>query len=348
MQNSVLPSTPRICVRCGRSRRAGEVECPGLLEGGERCGCELYSDRVRGDARPAEPEAAPLRGLLGELLQLPAGDVAVVYGPKGAGKSTLALTAFDAPIYLTSEMPAATILRYARRCKVRLGEIVQYQRQAERCIDGVEVLPVIPLSQEPGEVVDLIIDSISATGEPELAFAALRDFCAVTGARALALVQVTKDHQARGSEAILHMADAVVRVDHRRIVVEKTRSGAGGALPFTLTAAGPRRLVRKGFFSVEGPPYRLLGYPDPTAQFDSLLRRAERDRTFGRELRELREHVAGIAVAGRVSALYAAGAVEPDDWRERARCALLEGAAYYHAELGALITREAELLERSA
>lgn len=319
-----------------------------MLESGERCGCELYSDRVRGDARPAEPEAAPLRGLLGELLQLPAGDVAVVYGPKGAGKSTLALTAFDAPVYLTSEMPAATILRYARRCGVRLGEIVQYRRQAERCVDGVEVLPVLPLSTEPGDVVDLIVDSISATGEPEVAFAALREFCAATGCRALALVQVTKDHQARGSEAILHMADAVVNVAYRRIVVEKTRSGASGALPFELTAAGPRRLVREGFFSVEGPPYRLLGFPDPSAQFDGLLRKAERDRSFGRLLRELREHVPGIAVSARASALYVAGAVEPDDWRERARCALLEGSAYYHAELGQLITTEAELFDRSA
>jgi len=321
------------CLSCGRPRLAGEYDCPAILdEEGTVCGNDIYGHEVSGNIKPALPQSRPVLGILGEVLNLPDGAVAVLYGGKGVGKTTLALAALERPCFISSEMELDDVLRYAGRLGVDLGDHVVKWRRTEA--ELLEELPEIPLHGDTGDIKDIIFDSLTGTGDPYRAYKALERFCTTTGARALALLQVTTKGEARGGTRILHECQSVVRLEpfrsNARIVVEKTRHGPTGSRAYRLSENGPVKPgIMRRYYSVEGSSsrnLRLVSYPSKKGDYADYYRAVEKSKQEGPGL-DL--PAPPLAMAALQSALYASGWIEPEDWIARAETALRADIPYF-------------------
>lgn len=308
-------------MRCGRSRLSGEWSCPA-------CGCDVYADHVPGSARPRKALPSPLGGVLAGLVELHPGQVLLLHGPRGVGKSTVALQALTRPSVVTAEMAPHQVLTYARRIRARLTEV------RVPVWDAAAARIELQLAPERSSR-DVLLDSLTATGRPVEALAALRAWCSERGARAIAIVQQTKEGEARGPSSLGFDCDVEVRLEEvagqRRAVVEKNRNGPEGSRLYRLTEAGAHSAPAPRYYSVEGHGgrYQLRPHPDPGARYAEYLRAVEASmqRDEGGEQLTLPEPPA--AVAAQRSALYRGGWIEPVDHEARAAFALAHGVPYF-------------------
>lgn len=314
-----------ICLGCGRSRRSGEWSCPA-------CAGEDYGSRLEGERELVPPaERGPLLGVLGQLLELRRGDVCLLLGPKGIGKTTIALQAFPEPWFCTNEMGPGTVRRYARRLGVQLAGISQ-----SAIIDADPAVPSPTFSLDLPEPppADVILDSLTESGDPLLAMGACKDLAETHGARVLALSQITSDGTARGGPRLEHLADVVVHLGIlegvRELAVVKNRGGALGSLLYELGPDGARLPTRDGYYTVEGhfPRFRLVRHPDPRARYAGLYLAAERSVSTGEPL-PFRLPDPPLATAASSSRLYPGGFVEPEDAAARRSFARDNGVPYF-------------------
>lgn len=242
----------RYCIDCGRPQGRHEYACPGWP--GSPCGCALYARTVHGDARPGEVWG-PLQGPLAEV-HLPPGRVALLYGGKGAGKSTLALQVLDEPVWVSTEMQPAAVLRYAARVGARVAAVV--------VPDDALDLAAVP-TQLRGR--DVVLDSLSETAAPEQALQAVQEYASENGVRALVIAHVTKSGDMRGTEVLRHRVDLVLRLSveggRRVLELEKNRHGPTKSFELSMSAQGLEAPNRRAYYSIEGSgsALRLVAYP---------------------------------------------------------------------------------------
>lgn len=308
------------CARCARVRRAGEWRCPA-------CGCDAYDDVVAGTARPRKRGKHPLAGVLGRVVELPPGGLLLLHGPRGVGKTSVALGALDRPWLVTSEMEPEELLRYARRLGARVDRVSRPT--------WIEEELRLDLGEPPaGRPRDLVLDSATATGHAVEALVAVRAHVRELGVRAIVLVHETKDGLIRGSSSLGFDCDVDVRIDYdagaRRIEVLKNRFGAEAELRFELGEDGPRLPAADRYYSVEGRPgaYRLEPWPADQARHAAYLRAVEAARAQ-EDGPVLYLPPPPVAVAALPSTLYARGWIEPPDVAGRKAYAQAQGVPYF-------------------
>lgn len=218
-----------ICYRC-QSRYATRVEwCWTCLDTGT-----LIVEPVRPPSAIAgQLQAATARDLVARTwtmvessaypsLRMLRGALAALYGPPGAGKSSMLVKLLDglagAVVLISAEerLGPAVGERLAR-CGVKrsdfhvigqgaIDEVVSLCRRVRACALGIDSLAVTPL--QAGDLRRLQ----EAAGVGLLA----------------ATLQVTKDGVPAGRNAVLHEADVVIRVESLAWIVEKSRYAATG------------------------------------------------------------------------------------------------------------------------
>lgn len=317
-------------MECGRRRLPGEYACPVCL-------CDSYTATVSGRAtpQPIPPEAA-LFGVLAPLL-LPVGYVGLLHGPRGAGKTSLALaalvpsrtgvtlpassrsasvtpddvdaTAAPGPrgvtVY-TSEMDPALVLAYAGRLGVELDDVRTPHRPED---------PHAPIVWDfPQRPTDLILDSLTALGREVDALHDLIAYCTRSGSRALVIAHEVKQRgEVRGSAEIAYLVDLEIRVTreggYRLAEVLKNRFGPEVSIPFTLGGKGAGLPTWDRYYSIEGEGGRYSVKPFPPG---GPYADAYRDPEIIKVLPP-----PPLAVAAQRSPLYAGFWVEPADIAER-------------------------------
>lgn len=304
------------CLSCGRTRAGGEFRCPA-------CRCTVYGPRIPGNLVrvPLQEPGDHLAGLLGRVLdRFPAGRLALLYGPRGIGKSTVALSAWKlgAHVY-TLEMDPALVADYCHRIGTTPAWIIAPSSPSELVY--------------PPEALRVVLDSLSATGpEAVPCLQALLAHCRGTGARAIVVVHTTKAGTIRGPETIPHLADTVVRLEeldgNRALVPEKHRGSPARAVLYRITDRGAVLPAWDRYYSVEGTPpgLRLVAFPSPgtwTRHAGRLARAAKkRDGTLPPPPLAL-----SMLDAGQLG-----GWVEPPDGAERERFSIAHGLAYLRAD----------------
>lgn len=279
-----------------------------------------------GSTIPGEHVPRPLLGILGDLVDLPPGGVALVHGPRGVGKTSLLLQSLENPWVVTCEMVPELVQRYAARMGVRLAGISVPEWQE----DPPELFLNVPRAAEPP---DLLVDSLTATGRPVEALAAVQVYCRHQAARALVIAQQTKEGEVRGSATLGFDVDVEIRLDYdgknRRIIVEKNRFGALGSTTFCMKDGVPALPDFDRYYSVEGEAgrYRLEPYPNPKARYADYLKKAEQSRQQGDEILRLPDPP--LAVSALHCDLYKNGWVEPADFADRRAFAKRYGVPYY-------------------
>jgi len=308
---------PTYCVRCGRQRRPSEFACPGTPVA--PCGGTFYGREVPGTARPS-PTSGPLAGALAGLLELPPGAVALLHGPKGAGKTSIALTALTEPWVSSSEMAPGMVLAYAARMGVRLAGVSTPELLEPRPLEGPPVRLHVPRRHAAG---DVLLDSVTRCGDALGALRALEAHCKATGARGIAIAQHTKEGDVKGPAALEYDCDAIVEVQRGRLNVTKNRFGREDSRLFALEEAGAALPTWDRYYSIEGdgPNYRIVPWPSsPGARFAEPYRAA----TAGKlELPE-----PPIAVAAEHSRVYG-GWIAPPDVAQRKQFAASNGLTFW-------------------
>ncbi len=257
----------------------------------------------------------PIGGVLGLALpSLPRGFLALLYGRKGIGKSTIALEVFERPWIWANEMTPDRIAAYARR----LG------KRAHTFVVPGDPLVLSPRAREG------IFDSVSATRSPLETMKTLHAHCRATGARIVAIAHTTKRGDLAGREALAHEADSLIELDEldgfRRVVPHKHRAGNERTVLFRMGPKGPEAPKWDRYYSIEGtaPGFRIVPFPSRKTRFARRL--AEASEGKGDALPQ-----PPIAVAmedhGRLG-----GWKEPTDTAERRGFALAHGLPYYDAE----------------
>lgn len=303
------------CQRCGRQRERDEYGCPA-------CNCDVYGPDAPGRVmRPADEVLVPLRGVLGRALELGPKGVALLAGSRGSGKTSLAFTAFEHPVVVTAEMTVERARTYCQRLGV---EAARFR------VDLDLEAPDLGLGRERAE---LVVDSLQALGDAVAVLAGVRRWCQETGSRAIVTSQVRKDGQVAGFESIPHDADAVVELrrassGQRECCVTKSRFGAERSILFDL--GGDDQAVNWGarYYSVEGPPYRIVPFPsEKSGLYASFLRAAAKDEDLARRLPS-----PPVAVAGVDGGALYGGWVEPADGPLRRAYAEESGLSYCSME----------------
>lgn len=315
------------CIGCGRTRRAGEHGCPA-------CGAEVYGTAVPGTAVPREREAGEIGGVLAGVIQVPRGKVVLLHGPRGIGKTTVALSMFKLPWVSAPEMDPDEYLRYASRAGFRLACV----NRPVWIGDPVNKILLNPPREADGPEgpADLVLDSVTKTKHPVEALAAVQAWCDQRGARAVVIAQETKEGSPAGSSSLGYDVDIELAMEEyqgrRRIVVEKNRFGPETTVTYDLTDVGAQSPVFSDYYSVEGSlgKYRLVKHPAPRrlARHADYLREAEKRIRKGEESL-LRLPDPPVAVAAQRSDLYPGGWVEPDDRPARAEFARMHGVPYF-------------------
>lgn len=308
---------PEFCARCARQRQAGEYGCP-------ECRGDAYVSSVLGSARPRNPKLQPLGGVLGSLVALPPGAVVLLHGPRGVGKTQIALQALERPWFVSAEMTPERLLSYAKRIKSQIAgcSIAAWSDEA-----GMD------MGLRPGRW-NLVFDSLTATGHPKEALAAVRAHTALCGSRAVVIAQQNKEGDASGPAGLGFDVDVEIRLDieqgQRRIVVEKNRFGPEKSLSYALGKDGPVLPVLDRYYSVEGESgrYRLVSWPSKKHRYGAYLEACEASRN-SEEGDILRLPAPPCAVSALKSALYPGGWCEPQDLSERIAFAELHGIKHY-------------------
>lgn len=291
------------CLICGRAQLQGEWSCP--------CGGCIYGPALSRQEGRQLPSS--LTGLLGQVAALPRGKTLLLYGPRGCGKSTIALQGLPKPVVVSTEMGADMVAAYAKRLKVKLSRVGAPEHDEElgwRWAHGFE------------DAGGIIVDSVTVRDPLEL-FHAARDWGMASGLPVICVSQVTVDGQVRGGSQLAHEADVVVSllpVDGvRELTVEKSRFGPQTSLRFRLDGEGPA-LAGGYFYTVAGdfPGYRLAPYPWSDSEVWAAVEKGELDAPAGPPL----------AVAARRSTLYG-GWVEPPDVNARAAFAERHGVPFW-------------------
>jgi hypothetical protein len=301
----------QFCITCARARLPREWSCPD-------CGEALYGPSV-GAGRVPAPTPTGIVGVLGELTPLPPGKVAVLFGERGSGKSTVALQAIERPAVITTEMGPDRVAEYCGRLGVEL-----VRSAAPELGDDGEWRWEHPCEGATG----LVLDSLNGEGPGHVAaFMALARRLAVSlNLPAICVAQITVEGGVRGGEHAPHAADVVARIERsangwRRLVVEKTRFGPERHTLFQLGGAAglSQQLVGEYFYEVVGAEgrYRLEPYPFHRSEVWAAV-----------EAEELPKQKPPVAAAARKAPLYG-GWVEPPDHLARAAFCAALGVTYY-------------------
>jgi hypothetical protein len=295
------------CVKCARPRESGEFRCVGVTTAGHLCGCTVYDSTVPGSAVPTVPDIPPLFGQLGELLALPRGEVAILLGPRGAGKSGLALTAFRRYWVSSTEMNPPKILEYAARLGARRGLVGCTMLRADGDSDHVDLRVARPALGEPWP--DLIVDAIQH-GEvsPQRVLRQIYSYTRATGARAIAVSQVTRTGEARGGADLEHLCDALLEVTRQRVSVLKSRSGPERSAPHRRAGASPT-VARYYAVETTRQGYAMRMHPGDL-KWGAPFRAAERGNL------DLLPPPP-LALAAKRSTLYGGQWVDAPDWEAR-------------------------------
>lgn len=211
-----------VCFKCGATYQAPTQFCWGCMKGG------FISAKWKPAASSLnqEMEVASTEDIIkrqfGSMAVPSYPGIAVgpnclvmVHGPPGGGKSTMATMWVKGTraVYLSAEEGlSATLGNRVRRCNLSRNETIMW---ISRCsVDGL--LQVV----EEFRARWLVIDSIPMTSfRPDH----LR-LIATNKVRGLVAVQQsTKAGDAAGSQAFLHEADVVIRVEHGKWTIEKSR-----------------------------------------------------------------------------------------------------------------------------
>lgn len=305
----------RFCQRCGRQRERDEYGCPA-------CGCDAYGPDAPGHvARAPSDDLVPLRGVLGRALELGPKAVALLAGSRGSGKTSLAFTAFQRPHIVTAEMTVERARTYCARLGV---EPVRFRVDLDLEADD------LGLGREQCE---LVVDSLQALGDSVAVLRGVRRWCQETGSRAIVTSQVRKDGQIAGFESVPHDADAVVelrRTSSGQRVAEVTKSRFGAERSILFDLGGEDQAVDWGahYYSVEGPPYRIVPFPsEKSGLYSSFLRAATKNAELAATLPPPPLAVAGVDGG----ALYGRW-IEPADGALRRAHAEESGLTYLSME----------------
>ena len=285
-------------------------------------------DHVPSSAVPVERSPTPVGGVLGRVLSMAPGKVAILHGPRGVGKSTLMLDMFPGAWICSDEMEPEQVLAYTARQGVRHGgiSVPRWNEEAQRFDLGV---------RDPwdGRPYDLCFDSATSVGHDLEALQAVQARCRELGTRGLVILQQTKDGDARGDARLTFMCDVEIQLSveqgERRAEVRKNRGGPEVSICYRL---GPRGLELPrfdGYYSIEGEGgrYELVRHPAARRRrYAGLLRSAEASAAKGEPV-ELPPPP--LAVCALRSALYRGGWVEPHDVEERERFASAHGVPYF-------------------
>ena len=273
--------------------------------------------RVSGHITPHIP-AGPLLGLLGLVCVLPPGNVLALFGEAGAGKSALALTAFERPHVTTSEMGPSLVIAYARRNHAEILECVPFRLNDDNSID-------LRVMVGPGGIwPDVVLDSGSGTGDAMAAMKAAKRYAETRNARVIVIMHVRKDGRMRGSAVLEHEPDVLVELTGKRLEVKKSRHGQAMTLQVRRHAESGVHKVRpmSGYFSIEGDDGdapRLVPVPG---------RGSKRAGVFKKKA-GLKLPPPPFAASALKSHLYESGWVEPDDQAERVAYAHAHGIPYF-------------------
>lgn len=288
---------------------------------------------------------------------IPPGKVCIFRGPRGSGKTSLAMpTLADADV-VANEMGPSDYVDFRRRLaetwdhmpvKANVWEFVHAEMDYPHLLNPVTQKPIKqghviglrdPKTGEevnPGALRELIVDSISNTPDDRQALDYIVKWAERTGGRAIVILWETSQGESWGGAALPHLAwmECVLGRDstgRRLFSTLKDRSNRLGSLIFSLP--GEASVELKTYVSVEGDPpsYTLRPWPDFTgwsglgsAKHADVFKAVERGKADGLELPD-----PPLACAAHQSKLYKSGWAEPGDWRERAAFAINAGAPYF-------------------
>jgi hypothetical protein len=254
--------------------------------------------------------------MLGEW---PSGNVVILSGPPGGGKSSIA-AALQPTAWFTNEQKAKGAAATHRRCgRGHMPKIHAFTGYVDEEIewaisdvpDGLLVLDSLtncgPLSEQL-EVLKLLREWADGGGDAHR-------WC-------LVIQGVDKNDKPAGLRQLEHQVDAAAHLRMREdgtIVfhVRKNRSGPTGSVYFTNDENGVGRPELPYSYSVEGPKggYVLTPYPSKGARWDGYLRKHFNDGPV----------TPGLASAAKPVAGYPRGVMEPRDLADRRRFAELHG-----------------------
>jgi len=184
----------------------------------ERLRCSLGSFEARAVERYAVAE--PWHTALGGGLAV--GSSVLVSGRAGTGKTTEAIrlaASVAGALYLPAEpnqSPADL-----RAIALRLGLEVDHVEVAQpSSLDDV-----LAILREPPDPPLVIVDSLSVLGDPVAAWQQIRG---ATRAAFVSIVHVNKTGRMGGRETLKHLADTVIQITRRSLIVGKNRHASAG------------------------------------------------------------------------------------------------------------------------
>lgn len=305
------------CANCGALRGPGDWVCV-------ECHCDVWTECLSGHLVGNVPTPDPLRsavwGLLAGRLFMAPGTVGLLAGPPGVGKSTAAFSLFGRPWWASREMSAIQVSDYVKRIGARVHGVGPVA-EAE---DGGDGRPLVwfpgAVEEDPDHPRDLVVDSVSACRFPMAVLEAAQDYARRYERRVLLIGHYTKANQIAGQKQLEHECDHVVTMEFegqkKRVTIRKSRGGPGWSGLYVLGKDGVYQPRRRGYFSIEGPPYRMTKHPTPAARFAEVLKLAEKDEDLRNRLPP-----PPLAVCALRSELYPGGWTEPEDLDERLRFA---------------------------
>ncbi len=222
------------CAECGRPQAAGYLTCP--------CGNWLFLASLSSDVDLGEPPPSVLVGPLASVSTLPAHGAAILMGPKGVGKSTLALLSFRRPAVISTEMSAELVVRYAKRLSAHVELVAP--PEISTSADGATAYA---WPHDHGDADGLVIDSVNGVNDPITFWRWAQAEARQRQLPLLCTAQVTVEGTLRSGTTIPHEADVVVKLvpvaGGVLLDVEKCRFGAVSSTVWRRTSQARRYVV---------------------------------------------------------------------------------------------------------